>query len=775
MKRYFLLIALSVTLFACNDETQRAIPRDSAIEQRVEEILSKLTLDEKIGQMMQLAIDVVGVSPMNPEVGFQIDTVKLAEVIGKYKVGSLLNAPFAGALTPEQWQGVIGIVQEFSMREIGIPCLYGLDQNHGSTYSKGGTFFPQNIGMGASFNRELVRQAAEITAYEARASNVPWTFSPTLDLGRDQRWPRLWEDFGEDAYVNAAMGVAAVEGFQGADANHVDSTHIAVTLKHFLGYGIPFTGKDRTPAYISPSDIREKHFAPYLAAIQAGALSVMVNSGSVNGVPVHSNYEFLTTWLKEDLNWDGMIITDWADINNLFQREHVATDKKDAIRIAINAGIDMTMDPYDVNFCTLLKELVEEGLVAQSRIDDAVRRILRLKLRLGLFDKYMYEASDYELFGCQRFDSVALKAAEESMVLLKNSDNILPLRQGRKILVCGPNANSMRCLNGGWTYTWQGNNVDDLLSEHNTIYEALAAKFGNANVTLCQGVTYNESGMYYEELEPEIDRAVDAARSADVIIVCIGENSYTETPGNLTDLTLSANQRELVKALSRTGKPIVLILNEGRPRIIAEIEPLAKAVVNILLPGNMGGDALANLLAGDANFSGKLPYTYPREINSLHNYDYRMSEVVGTMSGAYNYEASVSLQWPFGFGLSYTTFAYSNIRVDKTSFEPNDILQVTVDVSNTGSRVGQESVLLYSSDIVASLTPENKRLRRFEKIELQPGETKTVKFELPASELAFVGQDGRWRIEKGDFRITAGGQAATITCTKTKIWDTPNR
>lgn len=774
MKRLLFLLSLFAIITSCSDEKKRAIPIDSTIEQQVEELLAKMTLDEKIGQMMQLAIDVVGKSGDISQ-GFQVDTVKLKEVIGKYKVGSLLNAPFAGALTPEQWQEVIGTIQQFSMREIGIPCLYGLDQNHGSTYSKGGTFFPQNIGMGATFNPELVRQGAEITAYEARASNVPWTFSPTIDLGRDQRWPRLWENYGEDVYVNAAMAVAAVRGFQGDDPNHVDSTHIAVTLKHFLGYGIPFTGKDRTPAYISPSDLREKYFEPYRAAIQAGALSLMVNSGSVNGVPVHSNHELLTTWLKEELNWDGMIITDWADIDNLHNRERVAKDKKDAIRIAINAGIDMTMDPYDVNFCTLLRELVDEGLVAQSRIDDAVRRILRLKLRLGLMNKNMYQATDYQLFGSEQFDSVALSAARESMVLLKNTNNILPLRPGLKILVSGPNANSMRCLNGGWTYTWQGNNVEELLAEHNTIYEALAARFGSANITLCQGVTYNESGQYYDELEPEIDKAVSAAQSVDVIVACVGENSYTETPGNLTDLTLSTNQRELVKALARTGKPIILILNEGRPRLVADIEPLASAVVNILLPGNMGGDALAELLSGEANFSGKLPYTYPREINSLHTYDYRMSEEVGTMSGAYNYDARISQQWPFGFGLSYTTFAYSNLRVDKSSFAPGDCLQVSVDVSNTGNRVGKETVLLYSSDLVSLLTPENRRLRRFDKIELQPGETKTVSFELPAEDLAYVGSDGRWRLDEGEFRITIGGQASTIICTKTKIWDSPNR
>ena len=571
------------------------------------------------------------------------------------------------------------------------------------------------------------------------------------------------------------MVVAEIQGYQGNDPNHIDRYHVGTSTKHYFAYGAPWTGKDRTPAYLSPQMIREKYFEPFKEAALAGTLTMMVNSASVNGVPLHASYEYLTKWLKEDLQWDGFLVTDWADINNLYSREKVAKDKKDAIRIAINAGIDMSMDPYNVEFCILLKELVNEGKVPMSRIDDAVRRILRAKYRLGLFDEPNTGGKGFEKFGCEEFAQASLKAAEESEVLLKNEGNILPLKPAnRKILLTGPNANQMRCLHGGWSYTWQGSKAEDLSEKYNTIYEALCNKYGKENIILEQGVTYDEGKAYYDENEPQIDKAVKAAAGADVIIACIGENSYTETPGNLTDLWLSKNQRNLVKELAKTGKPVILVLNEGRPRLIADIEPLAKAVIDILIPGNYGADALANLLAGDANFSAKMPYTYPREINSLNTYDYKVSEEVGTMAGAYNYDAKVSLQWPFGFGLSYTTYEYSNLKVDKKNFTANDVLTVTVDVKNTGARAGKEAVLLYSSDIVASVVPDNKRLRDFTKIELQPGETKTVTFQLPASKLAFVGADGRWTLEEGDFVLTVGNQTVGTACTATKIWDEPN-
>lgn len=747
--------------------------QDPELEAAVERTLARMTLEEKIGQMTELAIDVLG-SWHDGE--FFLDEERLHEAIVRCKVGSVLNAPGSPtAQTPEKWVEIIGRIQELSMETMGIPCIYGLDQNHGTTYTLGGVLFPQNINIGASFNPGLARRAAEITAYEARAANCPWTYSPTVDLTRDPRWSRVWENFGEDPLVNAVMGSAQVRGFQGDDRNRIGTTHIAATLKHYMGYGAPRTGRDRTPAYISESDLREKFFEPFRACIEAGALSLMVNSGSINGRPVHANCRLLTEWLKRDLGWDGMIVTDWSDINGLYRRECVAADKKEAIEMAINAGIDMSMDPYDLDFCRLLKELVEEGRVSGERIDDAVRRVLRLKYRLGLFDTPNTFPADYPAFGSAEHAAVALRAAEESEVLLKNRDGLLPLKRGVKILVTGPNAHSMRCLNGGWSYSWQGHLTDRFASRYNTIYEAVAQKFGPSNVILEQGVTYPAEGAYDAENVPEIAKAVAAARRADVVLACVGENSYCETPGNLSDLALSENQRLLVKALAATGKPIVLILNEGRPRLVGDIEPLADAVIDILLPGNFGGDALANILAGDANPSGRMPYTYPRHSAELLTYDYRVSEEMDKMAGAYDYDAVVSVQWPFGYGKSYTTFAYDGFSCSKPEFTADDELVFTVDVENTGRRAGKEVVMLFSRDMVASLTPENRRLRAFEKVALEPGETRTVTLKIKASDLAFVGEDGRWILERGDFRMQAGDRVLSVRCTETRRWTTPNK
>ena len=774
MKKNVLTLAL-LTAATIMLAQRPAIPRDAALEAKIEKQLARMTLDEKVGQMLELNLDIMGQRDANGQ--WQLNEQMLDTTIQKYKIGSILNAPATRAASVEQWQKWIKLIQLKSIQYTGIPDVYGLDHNHGVTYTQGGTLFPQPINLGASFNTELAREMAEVTAYESRAANCPWVYNPVVDLGRDPRWPRIWESFGEDAVVNSKMVVAEIKGYQGDNPNHLGRYHVGTSTKHYMAYGAPWTGKDRTPAYVSPQMLREKYFEPFRQAAMAGTLTMMVNSASINGVPVHASYELLTKWLKEDLQWDGMLVTDWADINNLFQREHVAKDKKDAIRLAINAGIDMSMDPYSVDFCILLKELVQEGKVPMSRIDDAVRRILRLKYRLGLFDEPNTGGKGYEKFGSQEFAQKSLRAAEESIVLLKNEGSILPLApasQQKKILLTGPNANQMRCLHGGWSYTWQGSGAEDLAAKYNTIYEALCNKYGKGNIILEQGVTYNERGQYYEENEPQIERAVSAAQQADIIIACIGENSYTETPGNLNDLWLSENQRNLVKALAKTGKPVILVLNEGRPRLITDIEPLAKAVLHIFLPGNYGADALANLLSGEANFSAKMPYTYPREINSLNTYDYKVSEEVGTMAGAYNYDAKVSLQWPFGYGLSYTTFDYANLRVDKTSFTADDVLTVTVDVKNTGNRAGKEAVLLYSSDLIASIVPDNRRLRDFTKVALAPGETKTVTFQLPAKELAFVGADGRWTLEEGDFTLKVGKLTQNVTCTKTKVWDTPN-
>lgn len=767
-------ITLTATIgIACASQAvSPAIRPDKEIERKIEKTLGRMTLEEKIGQMTELSIDVLGEWKDGE---FRLDRDKLHNAIAKFKVGSVLNAPGPIAQTPEKWQEIIGLIQEVSMKEIGIPCIYGLDQNHGTTYTLGGTLFPQNINIGASFNPQLAYDAARVTAYETRAANCPWTYSPTVDMARDPRWPRVWENYGEDCLVNAIMGSAAVRGFQGDDPNHIPSDRIATSVKHYMGYSQARTGKDRTPAYIPVSELREKCFAPFKACVEAGALTIMVNSGSVNGVPMHADKELLTGWLKEGLGWDGMLVTDWADINNLYTREHVAADKKEAIEIAINAGIDMAMEPYDLDFCTLLKELVEEHRVPMSRIDDAVRRVLRLKYRLGLFDTPVTHMKDFPEFASEAHKALAVKAAGESEVLLKNRNGILPLKKGTRLLVTGPNANSMRCLNGGWSYSWQGHIADRYAADHNTIYEALRDEFGKDNVTLEQGVTYVSEGNYYEENPPEIEKAVEAAAGADVIIACIGENSYCETPGNLSDLRLSANQRDLVKALARTGKPVVLILNEGRPRIISDIEPLAEAVVNILLPGNYGADALAGILSGKTNPSAKMPYTYPKDPAALTTYDYRVSEEMDKMDGAYDYDAVISVQWPFGYGLSYTTFGYDNFRTSVDTFTAGDDITLSVDVTNTGTMTGKETVMLFSRDMVASLTPENRRLRAFRKIELKPGEKRTVSFNLKGSDLAFVGADGKWILEKGKFRMQAGDKILYLECTETHKWDTQNK
>lgn len=769
-------ILLSISLLALAYTASANVPvikSDPKIEAQVEQTLKKLTLEEKIGQMMELVTDLFGANDKNGV--FYIDEHKTDSILSRYKIGSILNAPNTCAPTAKQWEKYIAQIQKISMKRIGIPCVFGLDQNHGSTYTQGGTLFPQNINVAATFNREIARRSAEATAYETRAVSVPWTYSPTVDLGRDARWPRIWENFGEDCYLSSEMGKAMVYGFQGEDPNNIDQYHIATSMKHFMGYGVPWTGKDRTPAYISPADLREKHFAPFLAGLQAGALTVMVNSASVNGMPMHANKDILTGWLKEETGWDGVLITDWADINNLYTREMVAKDKKDALRIAINAGIDMIMEPYSCDACGYLIELVKEGKIPMSRIDDACRRVLRMKYRLDLFKNPTQKLKNYPKFGGEEFAKLALEGATESMVLLKNEGNILPLQHGKKILLTGPNANQMRCLDGGWSYTWQGHRADEFAGKYNTIYEAICNEYGKENVILNQGVTYNEKGKYWEENEPQIQGAVAAAKDADVIVACIGENSYTETPGNLTDLWLSENQRNLVKELAKTGKPVVLVLNEGRPRLIADIEPLAQGIINILIPGNMGGDALANLVSGKSNFSGKMPYTYPKEINSLANYDFKKSEEVGTMEGAYDYNAKITQQWGFGYGLSYTTYKYSNLKVSQSDFRHGDIIKVSVDVKNTGKVAGKESVLLFSSDLIASMVPDGRRLRAFDKVELQPGETKTMTFELKADDLAFVGWNGKWRLEEGDFKLMIADQSADIRCTDTYQWPTANR
>jgi len=766
MKKYLIPLAILVaSAVSCNcPKTAPAIPQDKAVEAKVEQVLKGMTLEEKAGQLVQLNISV-----LEDETHEAIDPAKLDKIIGQYKVGSILNVMHDLAHSREHTAAMVRQIQEKSMEAIGIPCIYGLDMIHGASYLIEGSLFPQEINLGATFNREYAKLMGEAMAYETRAAQVPWVFSPVMDLGRDPRWPRHWESFGEDPYLQAEMAREETLALQGEDPNHIDTQHVAVSIKHFMGYGVPHTGKDRTPAYIAENDLREKFFAPFLACFRAGALTAMVNSASINGIPTHANAMLLSGWVKEQLNWDGMLVTDWADIDNLYNRDHVAADKKEAVAMGINAGIDMIMDPYDPECCTAIIEAVKEGKISQARLDDAVRRVLRLKVRLGLFDKPVWD-DEYPNFGSPEYAANSLAAALESEVLLKN-DGILPFKGNERILVCGPNANSLRTLNGGWSYTWQGA-ADDFVPQYNTIFEALFDRFPG-KVAWVPGVVYDKNN-WQRDLDINIPQAVRVARTVDVVVCCVGENSYCETPGNMDDLNLSANQKELVRALAATGKPIVLVLNEGRPRLIGDIEPLASAVVDVMLPSNYGGDALAALLAGDENFSGKLPFTYSKHINALHTYDYKVSEHRETMEGSYNYDAVMDVQWPFGFGLSYTTFAYSNLQVSASEFKEGDVLKVSVDVTNTGERAGKEAVLLYSSDLVASLIPDVKRLRQFDKVELQPGETRTVEFEIPAKALAFVGPDGRWRLEEGTFRLSCGGLGTLVKCTETKVWDTPN-
>lgn len=771
LKQAAALTSIGLTLASCGSGQTSgapAIPKDKAIENKVESVLKTLTLEEKAGQMVQLTSETFCTDGL-------VDTAKVRHLVREYKIGSFLNmigvSSRPRAITAEQ----IKKIQDITMDELGIPMIYGLDMIHGATYLDDATFYPQEVNLAATFDRSYANMMGKVIAYESRAAMTPWVFSPVMDLSRNPCWPRVWESWGEDPYLQSEMSVAETVGAQGHDPNHIGLENVAVSIKHYLGYGATASGKDRTPAYVAPDDLREKYFRPFKDCMQAGALTLMVNSASINGVPVHASHEYLTEWAKEQLGWDGLAVTDWADINNLYTREHIAANRVEAVAAGINAGIDMIMDPYDPEVCKDIITAVNEKMIPMSRIDDAVRRVLRLKARLGLFENPVWNVDHYDKFACKGFQANAYEAAVESMVLLKNEDNVLPIQAGKKILVTGPNANSMRTLNGGWSYTWQGD-ADNFASHHNTILEALKNVYGEKNVSYVAGVNYDMAPMMWDkEINIDIDAAVRAARNADIIVACIGENSYCETPGNINDLNLSSNQKELVKRLAKTGKPIVMVLNEGRPRIINDIEPLAKAVVDIMLPGNYGGDALASLIAGKENFSGRLPFTYSKYVNSLHTYDYKVSENVQTMGGLYNYDATMDVQWPFGAGLSYTSFEYSDLKsVSPVQFNAGDLLSFEVTVKNTGNVKGKESVLLFSSDIVASKVPDVKRLRQFTKVELNPGESKTVRLEFPAHELAFVGHDGKWRLEKGEFRIACGTESMMIVCTATKVWDTPN-
>ncbi|RAV98335.1 glycoside hydrolase family 3 N-terminal domain-containing protein [Pseudochryseolinea flava] len=773
MKRFYVTVALVAAAIVFPSSIP--VPHSDTTKVKVDDLLSKMTLEEKVGQMAQVTLDVITKGP-NEYVSDEpvtLDPNLVRKALLEYKVGSILNTANNRARTPEKWHELISQLQEVAMKEsrLKIPVIYGVDANHGTTYTAGATMFPQEIGLAATFNRAIVKRGSEICAYETRASSIPWNFSPVLDLGRDPRFPRMWETFGEDVYLASEMGKQVIDGYEGDDNNVKNTKKVAATVKHFFGYSVPNSGKDRTPVYISEMELRERHLPSFKAAIDAGAHSLMVNSGIINGVPVHANKYLLTTLLKEEIGFKGVVVTDWADIENLHNRDKVASSHKEAVKLAINAGVDMSMIPYNFRFCDYLVELVKEGAVPMSRIDDAVRRILTLKYELGLFDKPVTNYKDYTEFGSAAYEKVSYDAAAESITLLKNKNNILPVKKDVKVLVAGPNANSMRSLNGGWSYSWQGEKVEEFATKYNTILEALQKELGKDKVVFAQGVAYNEQGKYYEEKDVDIDAAVKAAAGVDYIVLALGENTYTEKPGDLHDLTLSLNQINLAKALAKTGKPTILVLNEGRPRLIRDIEQDMAAVVQLYLPGNFGGDALADILFGDVNPSGKLPYTYPMYANTLVTYDHKPSEEQVKMAGMYDYASDFAVQYPFGFGLSYTTFEYSNLRVSKTSINASEELTITVNVKNTGTVEGKEAVQLYISDKYASVTPDMKRLRGFEKINLKAGESRDVVFKITGRDIAFVATDLRWTVEAGEFEINIDKQKANFNVTETKAFN----
>lgn len=743
----------------------------STVQPDVEILLNKMSLEEKVGQMAQITLDVIGkgdnrYTSYEP---FVLDTDELKNAIVEYHIGSVLNTANNRARTPEKWFEIISNIQKVAMEEtrLGIPILYGVDAIHGATYTAGATMFPQQINQAASRNRELVRRSAEITAYETRASGIPYNFSPVLDLGSDPRFSRQWETYGEDPYLISQMGIEVINGYEGEDNNVGHPEHVASSLKHFLAYQVPFSGKDRTPAYISTEALYEYHLPAFKAAIEEGAHTIMINSGLINGVPVHANPKLLTDLLKNELGFQGIVITDWADIENLHRRDHLAANDKEAIRMAINAGIDMSMVPYKYEvFCKGLIELVNEGKVSEERINDAVRRILKVKYALNLFDVPVTNIKDYPEFGSASFEKASYDMAAESITLLKNEKNILPLNKNVKVLVTGPNSNSMRTLNGAWTYSWQGEKVEEFAEEYNTILEAIQKEIGAQNVTYVPGVSYKMEDKFYEEYKDKFEEAIAAAEKSDIIVLCLGENSYVEKPGDLNDLYLSDLQTELAIKLAATGKPIVVVLNEGRPRLISRFEQEVDAVVQVYLPGNFGGDALADILFGDVNPSGKLPYTYPRYPNALISYIHKYSEEQKKAEGVYDYEADFNPQYEFGFGLSYTEFEYSNLTLDKNKIVAGEELTITVQVKNIGSIEGKEAVHLFISDLYASqIAPDVKRLRGFQKITLKPGESKEVSFKLKNEDLAYYNNQAEQVLEPGVFEISIGELKKEFTLT----------
>ena len=752
MKNSLFIIAI-FALGVLNSSAQ--VKPKNNIDQKVNSLLAKMTLEEKVGQMTNLTVDVISKTDASGKIiePHEIDEQKLEERILKYHIGSFQNV--AGhAYDRKHWYEIISAIQRVAMQDrLKIPALYGIDAIHGVTYTLGSTLFPQEIGMAATFNPELIHRAGEISAYETRASYITWNFSPVLDVAKNQAWPRIYETFGEDPYLVKTMGAAIIKGYQGNNVG--DKYHVTSTMKHFLGYGDPLSGKDRTPAWIPDRYMREYFLPPFAEAIKAGSRTLMVNSSEINGVPVHASKYLLTDVLRKELKFDGIVISDWMDVSYLHTRHHVAATEKDAVALAVNAGLDMCIVPYDYNFYNYLIQLVHEGKVPMSRINESVGRILHVKYELGLFDRPVGNPEDYPDFGSAKFKAVSRQAADESVTLLKNNNNILPLKKTMRVLVTGPTANTMRSLDGGWSYTWQGEQDDKYASAKNTILEAIEQKIGKQNVQY-------EPGAAFDSLF-NVNKAVEAAKQADAIVLCLGEPSYTENVGNIDDLDLPEAQTELAQQLAQTGKPVILVLAEGRPRIVTLANNAASATLTAYLPGNEGGDAIADILFGDVNPSGKLPFTYPRFPNALVNY-YRKNIENGNGDDSHGYNPL----YEFGFGLSYTTFQYHNLWADKHEVKDNETLTINVDVTNTGDRDGKETVLLYTSELYASIAPDTKRLRAFNKIELKAGETKTVTFKISAKDIAYVNDDGKTRAEPGEFKIQVAGQTLNFSYVTTK-------
>jgi beta-glucosidase len=729
-------------------QLHRLPPLSPARARRVRSLVAQMTLKEKVGQMTQLE---VGMITDGSEGKVRVNPEKLRKAVVDYGVGSILNVKDI-AVPPAKWHEIIGaIARATAQTRLRVPVIYGLDSVHGANYVAGATIFPQQLGLAATWDYELARDAAAITAAETRSAGVPWNFSPVLDVGRQPLWPRLYETFGEDPYLASVMGAAVIRGYQGDDPSA--PTRVAATMKHYIGYSVPVSGHDRTPAMIPERMLRETLLPPFAAGVKAGALSVMVNSGEVNGIPGHVNRHLLNDVLRGELGFDGVIVSDWEDIKKLVYLHHTAANEKDATRAAVLAGIDMSMVPSDYSFSDLLVKLVNEGAVPVARINDAVTRILTLKARVGLLDPPSpAPAAAAVTVGSPASRQAALRGARESIVLAKNSNNVLPFGSSTRVLMTGPTADSLVALNNGWTITWLGDRASLYPSDRPTVRRALEAKLGN-RASYVAGATFDKVG--------DLQAVTTAASSADVILVCLGEMSYAETPGNIDDLSLPDAQLELAETALATGKPVVLLMIEGRPRIINTIADRVAGTLIALNPGMEGGTAIAEILVGEVNPSGRLPITYPRFANALTTYDYKAYDEKDLSASTTTFKP----QFAFASGLSYTTFDYSNLTADKsTTFERG--IDVSVTVKNTGTRAGTEVVHLFVTDRVASVTPAVKRLVRFVRVDLAPGASRDIKFHLSRKDLSFIGASNRPVAEAGTFTLAVGKLSRDVEVTR---------